>query len=256
MPSDSIMLPLSHRKQPRLVVADIPEGTTAIGDAAFSLCTSLKRAVLPASVESIGVAAFCGSGLEEVVFLGTPSEIHPSVFSGCTHLHRIIVPQGSKANFEILLPNEATLIVEAIDTSPTPVGTDIGLFGQTVARQCRITYNRHDFVWAVGDEVLLAELFSGPTLLNGDPSYQFRRKAIFVFMKSRTSSSITPVGKSYAIPANTMKFLDRCQEKYGTHLPRIFLFTCDDGKHAYFYDEVSRPRPGKNTIIVLSLVRL
>ena len=83
--------PLAHRKQKRLTEANIPDGTVSIGDAAFSLCPLIKQVTIPASVEYIGVAAFCASGLEEVVFLGVPKFLEPSIFAHCERLKRVLV---------------------------------------------------------------------------------------------------------------------------------------------------------------------
>ena len=51
----------------------LPDGLQAIGDAAFSLCDSLRHIEIPASVERIGVAAFCKSGIESILFRGVPN---------------------------------------------------------------------------------------------------------------------------------------------------------------------------------------
>lgn len=104
--------PLAHRKQQNLTIADIPDGVTSIGDAAYSLCPYLKQVTIPASVEHIGVAAFCGTRLETVTFNGVPTEIEPSLFIACKHLRAIIVPRGKKATFDDLLPTHAHLIRE------------------------------------------------------------------------------------------------------------------------------------------------
>ncbi len=114
----SIIPPLSYRKQKHLTRADIPDGTISIGDAAFSLCPLLKLVTIPASVEHIGVAAFCGSGVEEVTFLGIPKVIEQSVFAHCDKLKRIIVPKGSKSCFAQYFNNN--ILFETDETGSVP----------------------------------------------------------------------------------------------------------------------------------------
>jgi len=239
--------PLAHRKQKRLTEANIPDGTVSIGDAAFSLCPLLKQVAIPASVEYIGVAAFCASGLEEVAFLGVPKFLEPSIFAHCEHLKRVLVPIGSKAVFDEHLPTIKHLISEG---SPAPA-QETPSHDEPAAKCSRLNYNQHSFTWKVGDHVQLSELFSGPTALIGDPSYQFRRKCLFVFMKSQIASAIIR-SLEYSIPANTANFTRRYKDKYGTRDTRIFLFVCDDGKNATFYDEVRFKHLGHNSIIVQS----
>lgn len=255
----SIIPNLAHRKQKHLTRADIPDGTTSIGDAAFSLCPLLKQITIPASVEHIGVAAFCGSGIEVATFLGAPKEIEPSVFAGCKSLTRIVVPKGTKEHFVKFFP--ISLLQES-DTKPANVSKEpqsnpqpipTYLFGQPIKKRCALTYNFHDFTWAKGDKVDLNELFSGPTALTGDLSYQFRRKCLFVFMKNATASRISPA-VPYSIPANTTHFTRKYKEKYGSRQARIFLFICDDGKNATFYDEVRYISAGNNTITLKSVL--
>lgn len=250
--------PLAHRKERQLVLANIPDGTISIGDAAFSLCPLLKQVTIPASVEYIGVAAFCGTNIEEVRFLGIPQEIEHSVFVGCTHLKRIIIPKGTTTHFlkffdrSLLQETDGAAKMQIPDTPKSDIlDTLMAMFSQPVVKRCHLSYNYHNFVWAEGDSVLLSELFSSPTSLIGNPSYQFRRKCLFVFMKQQTTKAIVR-GKEYAIPANTTNFMRKYEEKYGTRQARIFLFTCDDGKVATFFDEVRFVRLGNNSIIVKS----
>lgn len=117
------------------------------------------------------------------------------------------------------------------------------------------SYNYSDFRWSVGSIVSLDELFSGPTALIGNPSYQFRRKALFVFMQSNIANHLR-ADAEYEIPANTGVFMRKYQEKYSSKSPRIFLFVCDDGKVASFYDEVQLVRANKNSITIKSLLRV
>lgn len=244
---------LAYRKKKYLASANIPDGTIYIGDAAFSYCTSLKQVTIPASVEWIGVAAFCASGLEKVMFLGVPSVIEPSVFAHCKHLRQIVVPAGKKDEFVKMLPNERHLIVERNPSStqqesPQVTQTSLNLGFEKIAK---LRYNQQDFIFSRGKEVLISKLFSGPTALITNPSYQFRRKCLFVFMKSKTASAIVR-SREYRVPANTAHFARKYREKYGAGQARIFLFVCDNGENASFYDEVRLKRIDKNSIIVTS----
>ena len=100
----------------------------------------------------------------------------------------------------------------------------------------------------------LDAVFSGPITFNGSTSYQFRRKALFVFMHPDILDGLDS-GSEYEIPANAVNFMRRYQEKYNSRTPRIFLFKCDSENVAYFYDEVKLVRANKNNIIVKSLLR-
>jgi len=228
-----------------------------IGDAAFSYCESLRKVTIPSSVEYIGVAAFCSSALEEVIFVGTPHLIEPSLFVCCKHLKRIVVPKGQRAYFCKTLDVDSSIIFEA-DESQKPEEKAFTNPIPTNRRQsCPTTlaYNYHIFKWYVGDNVSLDDLFSGPTVLIGNPSYQFRRKALFVFIHSDIADKLVQEAE-YEIPVNTAQFMRKYQEKYNSRSPRIFLFVCDEGKMASFYDEVSLVRANKNSITIKSMLRI
>lgn len=295
---------IACRKHKALKSVSLPDGLKVIGDAAFSFCTKLKKVTIPASVEHIGVASFCGSGIEVATFLGVPKDIEPSVFAGCNRLARIVVPQGSKSYFTESLDHTLTsLIIEAeskpntatIETqySPQPghVVRQLDMFGggqtfveqpnmfsqlqtdkpakparndtestantvdKSAVKRCTITYNFHNFSWTKGDKVNLEELFCAPTTLIGDPSYQFRRKVLFVFLKSETINQLQLNGSEYDLPAKMPFFVRKYEEKYSQRIPRIILFVCDDGKKAKFYDEVKYVKANKNSITVKSLLR-
>lgn len=248
---------IAHRKDNDLIDAAITNEIVSIGDAAFSYCISLKRVVIPKAVCFIGVAAFCGSGLEEAIFEGVPQIIEPAVFKGCKNLKRIIVPKGKKQHFCKALDVDDSIIVEAGEpykNKEVPVSKPAYKNSHT-AKQTTLTYNFHDFKWSVGSNVLLDELFCGPTALIGNPSYQFRRKVLFVFMQSNIANQLR-VEAEYEIPANTGVFMRKYQEKYSSKSPRIFLFVCNDGKVASFYDEVRLVRANKNSITIKSLLRI
>ena len=248
---------LEFRKNEFLTNVVIQEQIRYIGDAAFSYCTSLRKIVIPASVTFIGVAAFFGSGMEEAIFEGVPETIEPAVFKGCKNLKRIVVPKGQKQHFCKALDVDDSIIVEVGEpykNKEVPVSKPAYKNSHT-AKQTMLTYNFHDFKWSVGSNVPLDELFSGPTALIGNPSYQFRRKALFVFMQSNIANQLR-VEAEYEIPANTGVFMRKYQEKYSSKSPRIFLFVCNDGKVASFYDEVKVVSANKNSITIKSLLRI
>lgn len=290
---------VAFRKRGHLSSVVFPDSLLSIGDASFSHCKALKKITIPASVENIGVAAFCNSGLEEITFLGIPNVIDYKAFYGCDNLKLIYAPVGT---IDIFAKYFTRSILKELDTkvateqdepqyypqpgrvvrqldmfgggqtyvenpnlfstfqtrrpeiqAATAHQTSTDLFGQPIKKRSTLTYNYHDFSWVQGDVVNLNELFSGPTALIGDPSYQFRRKCLFVFMKSKTISQIQ-ASEQYTIPANTSKFMSKYQEKYGSRQARIFLFICDDGKAATFFDEVRYVSTGSDSITVKSVL--
>lgn len=248
---------LAFRKCKQLAAISLPDGLLFIGDAAFSFCVSLHKICIPASVNFIGVAAFYGSSLEDVTFKGVPEIIEPAIFKDCKRLKRIIVPRGQKPYFCKVLGVESSIIVETDDNHRVDVDerSSTASINFKQKKQALFTYNQHDFKWSVGDSVKLDELFSGPTALIGNPSYQFRRKALFIFLHSDIANRIGQNTK-YEIPANVAKFMQKYQEKYNSRTPRIFLFVCDDGKAATFYDEVNLEKTNKNSITIKSLMRI
>ena len=76
----------------------LPEGLTAIGNGAFSDCTSLTEITLPESLTSIGDSAFSGcSSLKEITIPAGVTSIGDGVFSDCTSLTAITVAEGNTA---------------------------------------------------------------------------------------------------------------------------------------------------------------
>lgn len=118
----------------------------------------------------------------------------------------------------------------------------------------RFSYNARFFYWSVGDEVNLRNVFSGPITLVGNLTYEFRRKVLFVFVKSVTARTLKQ-DTVYELPADTFIFARKYQDKYATRPPRIFFFVCDDGKTAWVFDEVKLVRINTNTITVRSLLK-
>ena len=79
-----------------LVVVDIPEGITIIGDYSFSQCMGLKEIKFPKSLTSIGTQSFenCSS-LEKVDFLHTNVQaLGRQAFAYCRSLREMTVPDS------------------------------------------------------------------------------------------------------------------------------------------------------------------
>lgn len=253
---------LTFRKCRRLMRVTLPEGLLAIGDCAFSLCSSLRQIQIPASVERIGVAAFCKSGLVTILFLGIPKVIEADVFEGCLQLKEIIVPKGSRDVFvrKFGLPEDKVVEgrgyvqIEKQITEGAPEPPKANHFVQKTIQLLRFSYNARFFYWAVGDEVNLRNVFSGPISLTGNVTYEFRRKALFIFVRSVTARALKP-GTVYELPADSVSFASKYQDKYASRSPRIFIFVCDDGKTARVFDEVKLVRINTDTIMVRSLLK-
>ena len=251
---------LAFRKCRRLSVVTLPEGLLTIGDAAFSLCASLRQIQIPASVERIGVAAFCHSGLVSIQFQGIPKVIEANVFEGCQHLKEIIVPIGSKDVFvrKFGLPEDKVVEGRGSVQVTKQTAENAPLNGNPLeikaVRSIRFSYNACYFNWAAGDVVDLKIVFSGPIMLTGNFTYEFRRKVLFVFMKSAAAKTLKPE-ITYELPANTSNFASKFQVKYANRTPRIFIFVSDNGKTAKFFDEVKLVSININTITFKSLLK-
>lgn len=73
----------------------IPSSVISIGADVFKDCEALEEVILPCSIESIG----------KVFFSYNDNTYSDLIFDGCPNLQRIIIPKGSKAKFEKLLPS-------------------------------------------------------------------------------------------------------------------------------------------------------
>ena len=90
-----------------------PDSLIAIGESAFRCC-NIGQLKLPDSLKYIGSYAFAGCNqLERIEFNGLPVSIGSEVFSGCTALKEIVIPQGSSDFFEKeLFPISRELFIE------------------------------------------------------------------------------------------------------------------------------------------------
>ena len=77
---------------------NVPEGTKAIGNNAFSACKSLISVTVPSSVKSIGTEVFYScTGLESVSLAEGVESIGNWAFSNCTSLTSINLPSSLKS---------------------------------------------------------------------------------------------------------------------------------------------------------------
>ncbi|GMH90381.1 hypothetical protein TrST_g2046 [Triparma strigata] len=107
-----------------LVVVDITEGITSIGDGSFAFCISLKDIKFPKSLTSIGKFSFRNcSSLEQVDLLHTNvQKLGEGAFFYCTSLREMKVPD-SLLNFgEDVFWNCSKLVPSDIDV--TDMGND------------------------------------------------------------------------------------------------------------------------------------
>ena len=112
----------------------IPDSVTAIGDSAFSDCSSLSNIVIPDSVTAIGDFAFSGcSSLSNIVIPDSVTAIGDSAFSDCSSLSNIVIPNsvtaigdgaffGCSSLLNIVIPNSVTSIGDSafFDCSSLP----------------------------------------------------------------------------------------------------------------------------------------
>ena len=89
-----------------ILVVDIPEGITIIGDFSFMQFSSLKEIKFPKSLTSIGEGSFSNcSSLEQVDLLHTNlQKLGNYVFRDCTSLRKMTVPDSlQKFSFNTFL---------------------------------------------------------------------------------------------------------------------------------------------------------
>jgi hypothetical protein len=78
-----------------IVKCDIPQGTTSIGDGAFSGCTNLSSVTIPDSVTSIGSYAFNScSKLTGITIPDSVTSIDYSAFQSCYALTSVVIGNG------------------------------------------------------------------------------------------------------------------------------------------------------------------
>ncbi|GMI07629.1 hypothetical protein TrVE_jg13113 [Triparma verrucosa] len=100
-----------------LVVVDIPEGITTIGEDSFAWCSSLKDIKFPKSLKSIGSYSFyeCSS-LERADLLHTKvQELGQYAFNNCTSLREMKVPDSLQTIGSHVFLNCSKLVPSHID---------------------------------------------------------------------------------------------------------------------------------------------
>ena len=100
-----------------LVVVDIPEGITIIGDSSFLRCFSLKDIKFPKSLTSISAYSFAScDSLEQVDLLHTNvQELGDDAFAVCTSLREMKVPDSLQTFGSCVFYNCSKLVPSEID---------------------------------------------------------------------------------------------------------------------------------------------
>jgi len=78
-----------------IIYANLNNGVTHIGNHAFKDCTSLTSALIPNSVQTIGLSAFNSSGLLSVIIPNSVLSIAQSAFVNCTNLATVTIEDGN-----------------------------------------------------------------------------------------------------------------------------------------------------------------
>ena len=106
-------------------VCIIPEGTTEIGEWAFSNCTGLTSIVIPDSVTEIGDYAFyeC-AGLTSIVIPDSVTKIGDCAFYGCTGLTSVVISNSVTEIGDHAFYGCAGLTSIVIPDSVTKIGED------------------------------------------------------------------------------------------------------------------------------------
>ena len=102
---------------------ELPDTVVRIGDWAFYRCQSLETLVVPSSVTTIGDRAFshCKS-LKSLLLVGKVKSIGKYAILSCDTLERIVIPRGTKAQYEAMLPKSCwPLLKESLARFKTPV---------------------------------------------------------------------------------------------------------------------------------------
>ena len=73
----------------------IPDGVTALGECAFSYCTSLRTVTAPDGVTKLGYGVFSGcTHLQTVTLPRRLTEMGGNIFGGCKQLQSVTIPDG------------------------------------------------------------------------------------------------------------------------------------------------------------------
>lgn len=131
---------------------------TYIDDYELANLTSLKRVVLPPTIESIGQYAFAGSGLESLELPPSVRSIGQEAFRGCNKLRQLNIPEG------IDTLRFATFMGSAIEELHLPASlTGIEQFALQTNMLNNITVDEGNTVFKSVDGVLFSK--DGKTLV-------------------------------------------------------------------------------------------
>ena len=77
-----------------LVIVEIPDSETEIGDDAFWGCAAVAYVTIPTSVKRIGSEAFAGSALRHVTIPDSATHVGNAAFMRCTLLTSVVLPDS------------------------------------------------------------------------------------------------------------------------------------------------------------------
>ena len=202
-----------------LIQFDIPKSLTEIGFEFFSW-SAFDQITIPNWVTKIGARAFCNSRLThisipsfvttieenafsdcnqliQVTFSGMVSQIGDGVFEGCDALRKIIIPNGSKKHYEILLPEYRDIFVEqfceqSVKEFDNIIGETISsqvcdLLGNTIKMNVKTT-NHLFFLQQLLNDSFFA--FKHYTETSNYPSYMLAEKQFYLADNSKIAYAV------------------------------------------------------------------
>ena len=102
---------------PDISCYQIKEGTKTIKFGAAQLAKKIHEIVVPSGVEYIEGAAFVNSSLSSIKLPLTLRPFDSDIFCGCNELKSIVIPEGTKALYEEMVPKYIDKLVEEKDTN-------------------------------------------------------------------------------------------------------------------------------------------
>lgn len=96
---------------------EIKEGVKTIKFGAAQLAKNIHEIVVPSGVEYIEGAAFVNSSLSSIKLPLTLRPFDFDIFCGCNNLQSIVIPEGTKALYEKVLPKYKDKLVEEKDNN-------------------------------------------------------------------------------------------------------------------------------------------